>query len=157
VDERPRNERDGARIHIEFHDGARKKKQHTRQTSSTSSYDSRYSYASASEEDESRRRRREVEALQAENRRLAQEAEFRERKLHARIARANAEIASREPIPVPPTLKRSSTSTAAKATRHVGNREAELVEKIQRLELREQARQERGRFSRRDEEDAQKE
>lgn len=154
VDERPRNDRDGARIHIEFLDGGRKKK-HSRQTSSTSSYDSRYSYASASEDDELRRRRREVEALRAENERLEHEAKIRDRRLHSRIAKANAEIASREAVPVPATLKRSST--AAKATRNVGEREQELLERIQNLELKQQAREERGRSAKRSEEDAQKE
>ncbi|EFY87655.1 hypothetical protein MAC_06367 [Metarhizium acridum CQMa 102] len=154
VDERPRHGRDAARIHIEFQDGGRKKK-HRRQTSSTSSYDSRHSYTSASENDEMRRRRQEDEAVRSEARRLAQEEEIRQQRLRARIAKANAEIASREAVPLPPTLRRSST--AAKATHNLGDREEEVLEKIRRLEIKEQARHDRGRSSKRDEEDAQKE
>ncbi|KFG84692.1 hypothetical protein MANI_020099 [Metarhizium anisopliae] len=153
VDERPRHGQDAARIHIEFHDGGRKKK-HRRQTPSTSSYDSRHSYTSASENDEVRRRRHEDEAARSETRRMTQEEEIRQQRLRARIAKANAEIARREAVPLPPTLKR--TSTAAKATHHLGDREKELIERIQTLEIKEQARQDRGRSSKRDD-DAQKE
>jgi hypothetical protein len=153
VDERSRNDREGgARIHIELHDG---RKKHSRQSSSTSSYESRHSYNSATETDEVRRRRREIDALKAENRRLEHEAEMQQRKLHARILKANAEIAGREAVPVPPTLKRSST--AAKATRNLGDREEELAQRIQQLELKEKEREGRSRASRREQDDAQKE
>ncbi|KHN99772.1 uncharacterized protein MAM_02625 [Metarhizium album ARSEF 1941] len=154
VDERPRRNREPAHIHIEVHDDGRKKR-HRRRTSSTSSYSSRRSYLGASEEDETRRRRHDAEALRTETRRLAQEDEIRQQRLRDRIARDNAEIARREPVPLPPTLRRSTT--AAKATHHVGDREDELLERVQRLDIEEEElRKDRGRAARRDEEDYQR-
>ncbi|TWU73186.1 hypothetical protein ED733_004086 [Metarhizium rileyi] len=153
VDERPRHDREGARIHIEFRDGSWVES-HSRNTSSTSSYDSRHSHISASEDEEMRRRRRAAETASEETLRLSHEEEIRQQRLQARIAKANAEIAKRKPVPLPSAPKQSST--AAKATRNVGDREAELLERIQQLEA-EQARHERGRAARRDEEEAQKE
>ncbi|KAK2591889.1 hypothetical protein QQS21_010413 [Conoideocrella luteorostrata] len=152
VDERNRNDRDRQRIRVEPLDGHRRDK-HARQ-SSTSSYDSRYSYNSASEDEERRRLRLEAEQRQAEKRRLAQqEEEIRQSKMRAKIAKANAEIASRHPVPVP--LKRSSTSFAAKA--HAAKeREDELLEAIQKLNIKEKKREERGRVVQRDEEEAQR-
>lgn len=143
VDDRVRSDREGARIHIEFMDSGRKKKHH-RHTSSSS-------YASTSEDDERRRHRREVEQLRAENRRLEQEQEIREQRLRARIAKANAEIAGRDAVPVRPGGLRR-TSTAAKATHNVGDREGELLDAIHRLDI-----QDRGRHSKREADEAQRE
>ncbi|QPH02846.1 hypothetical protein C2857_007064 [Epichloe festucae Fl1] len=150
VDERTRHDRDRPHIQIELVDGHRKNR-HTRQTSA-SSHDSRNSYTSASEDDEWRRRRLELEQLGAERRRQAQEEEIRQSNLRARIAKANAEIASRQAVPVAPApLKRSSTSSAAKAAPSAKGREEELLDAVRRLDIKEKKREDRGRVERREE------
>ncbi|KAG5999580.1 hypothetical protein E4U43_001985 [Claviceps pusilla] len=90
----------------------------------------------------------------------AQEKQDRQANLRAKIAKANAEIASRQPVPVAPApapapaLGRSSTTTAAPQTAR--DREEELLDAVRKLDIKEKAREERGRLARREEEEAQR-
>ncbi|KAG5990900.1 hypothetical protein E4U54_004010 [Claviceps lovelessii] len=90
----------------------------------------------------------------------AQDKQDRQANLRAKIAKANAEIASRQPVPVAPAaarapaLKRSSTSTAAPQSAR--DREEELLDAVRKLDIKEKAREERGRIARREEEEAQR-
>ncbi|KAG5953915.1 hypothetical protein E4U53_007827 [Claviceps sorghi] len=79
-----------------------------------------------------------------------QEEQDRLRRLHAKIAKANAEIDSRSPVPDAPASvrKQSSTSAAAAArstSRAARDREEELLDAVRRLDMEEKAREERRR------------
>ncbi|KAG6019332.1 hypothetical protein E4U41_003284 [Claviceps citrina] len=161
VDERAGHDRDRDRdqprnIHIEIVDGHANKR-HNRQSSGSSHGSRRHSLRSASEEEELRRRR--LSGLEqqhaAERRRQAQqEEEIRQSELRAKIAKANAEIAKRPPVPMaPPPLNRSSTSAMAKAAQAAKEREQELLDAVRRLDLEERRRENRDRHAARREEE----
>lgn len=110
---------------------------HTRHTS-TSSHDSRYSYHSAEDEAQQQERIRRREEVRT--RRHQEEEQARRQRLSARIAKANAEIANRPAVPMPPRpLKRSSTAHVA------AEREAELVDAVRRMSFEEARRDEKSR------------
>lgn len=136
VDERP---------HVMFIDTPRSSK-HSRKTS-TSSRESR-----STDDEEKRQRRKE-----RKERKEREEKEAKEQKMRLRIAKANAEIAGRPAVPVPPApLKRSSTSTYKRGAVEVRDREAEIAEAMNRLTFEEARREEKARKLEEKEEEAQR-
>ncbi|KAM5351105.1 hypothetical protein ACJ41O_003828 [Fusarium nematophilum] len=134
VDERNRH------VEIEVVDSPPRSK-HSRHAS-TSSRDSRHS----EEEEERRRRRREEKRI-----------EDQQLRLRLRIAEANAEIAGRPVVPVPPKPRRAS-STYKRPSVEVPDREAELVEAVRRMNFEEERREEKARrLARKEEKQAKKE
>ncbi|KAG5985009.1 hypothetical protein E4U55_002116 [Claviceps digitariae] len=143
---RQERERDRPSIKIEIIDSPRHSK-HVRH-SSNSSNDSRHSRHSASE------------AEKKHHQALKRGEQTRQDKLRAKIAKANAEIASREAVPAAPAPapKRSSTSTGGKPPTRTNvaqaarDREEELLDAVHRLNIREKTREK----ARREEEEAQR-
>ncbi|GJN81586.1 hypothetical protein PLIIFM63780_005121 [Purpureocillium lilacinum] len=153
VDERPRVERPSVQIEVVEPRPPRRSNTHMRHSSTSSRESGRPTYPSA-EEEELRQRRREREAIRQERRlREAQEKEQKERearektirdlRMRQRIADANAEIANRPAVPMPPAPKRASTFVAAKAAREAQEREADLIDAVRRLDLEEKRRAKR--------------
>ena len=125
-----------SRVEIDIVETPRRhhKKEHKRHGSS-SSYNSHSSYDE--DYDDERRRRRDAER---EARRQAQyDARMRDR-----IAQANVEISRRPPVPMPPAPPRRSDSTTAQAGSS-RDREAELVDAVRRMDIRERRHERRER------------
>lgn len=151
VDERAQTS-ERPRIQIQVVDHRDKSSKHSRHTS-TSSRDSRRSHSShRSTDDEEARQRR----LEREREREREREELRELKIRERIAKANAEINGRPPVPVPAAPKRASTYT--RGTVEVPYEgEAELVEAVQRMTFEEARREEKARRLAKKEEEREKE
>lgn len=142
VDERPR----GQPIQIEVRDA-----RHGRHASSSSR-----DHSSSSVEDEERRRRHR-RRQEKEEQRQREEEEIRRQRMLERIAKANAEISSRPPVPMPPSPPRRSSTYARPAVEVPYDRDAELAEAVRRMDIRdEQARRAARTAAEREEEEAQR-
>ncbi|KJZ76438.1 hypothetical protein HIM_04167 [Hirsutella minnesotensis 3608] len=173
-------------VQIEVHDGGlgmpAAHSRHGRHSSTSSRGSSRFSYSSAAEadeddvvEEEQRQRRARRDALRHERQtrearlkdRELREKEIRDQRIRQRIAEANAEIASRPVIPMPSLHRRSSATATApgaggnsssKTKQPCGpkDREAELLEKLRKLEVAEKRVVEKRADREREEDEAQK-
>ena len=126
-------------IHIRDASKPSSRKSHSRRTSSTSSYDY------AQESDAARKERRRLREADKEKRRAEERAKERAEILHDRITRANAEIAGRPFVPMPgaSTVDPAAYASASSSSSSPSQREAELVEAVRRLELKEEKRERR--------------
>ncbi|KAL7791537.1 hypothetical protein V8C37DRAFT_382027 [Trichoderma ceciliae] len=153
VDDRTRAPRvERPRIEIEVVEAAPK---HDRQ-SSTSSRDSHG--RSSADDEETIRRRRDREERRADKQR--DEEEERQRRIRLRIAKANAEINKRPPVPMPPAPLRASSFKSTGAV--VGGDDMKrLADGVRRMSFEEERREEKARHlarkqEQRDEEEAQR-
>lgn len=127
---------------------ASRSSQRTRHSSASSRGSSRAYYSSsaeveaneaaAEEEMEQRRRRREarrIREVQTQEREL-REKELRDQRIRRRVAEANAEISKRPAVPMPTTPGRRVSVAEASGSKAKG-REAELVDALRRLDVKE--------------------
>ncbi|KAJ6443805.1 Vacuolar calcium ion transporter [Purpureocillium lavendulum] len=153
VDERPRAERPSVQIEVVEPRPPRRSNTHMRHSSTSSRESGRPAYTSA-EEEEFRQRRLQREAVRQERRlreaqereqkdREAREKTIRDQRMRQRIAEANAEIANRPAVPMPPAPKRASTFVGAKSAQEARDREADLIDAVRRLNVEEKRREKR--------------
>lgn len=149
VDDRTRAERververvERPRIQIEVVEAAPSSSQRASKHERHSSTSSRDSHGrSSADDEETMRRRREREERRAEKQR--EEEEERQRRIRLRIAKANAEINKRPPVPMPPAPLRASSF---KSTAVVGDDETnKLADGVRRMSFEEERREEKAR------------
>ncbi|KOS21724.1 hypothetical protein ESCO_001488 [Escovopsis weberi] len=145
VDERPCAERPRIQVAVPVQDGPRSPVRSSSKRDSQTSLSSREgrggSGGHSGDEAEARRRRREREERRAEKDR--EEEEERLLKMRAKIAKANAEINKRPPVPVPPAPVRASSFSSKMA--EAGSVVDKLAEGVKGMTFEEERREEKAR------------